>query len=85
MKDKAEKQAAKEAEKERKQQEKDQAAEARSVIKNIGDAIKASMVICKRGGIWQVPPGGSGREIHGQGWYAEWGARGHDFLNDTWA
>lgn len=57
VQDKAEKQAAKEAEKARKQAEKEEAAEARGVIKRIGDAIKASMVICKRGGMWQVPPG----------------------------
>ena len=37
-----------------------QAAEARSVIKNIGDRIKASMVICKRAGMWEVPPGSRG-------------------------
>lgn len=57
VQDKAEKQAAKEAEKARKQAEKEEAAEARGVIKRIGDTIKASMVICKRGGMWEVPPG----------------------------
>ncbi|CAK9018086.1 unnamed protein product [Durusdinium trenchii] len=57
VQDKAEKQAAKEAEKARKQTEKEEGAEARSVIKNIGDRIKASMVICKRAGMWEVPPG----------------------------
>ncbi|CAJ1459467.1 unnamed protein product [Effrenium voratum] len=55
--DKADKQAAKEAEKARKQADKEEAAEARSVIKKIGDDIKASMVICKRAGMWEVPPG----------------------------
>ena len=63
VQDKAEKQAAKEAEKARKQAEKEEAAEARGVIKRIGDAIKASMVICKRGGMWQVPPGTLGRNV----------------------
>jgi hypothetical protein len=61
VQDKAEKQAAKEAEKARKQAEKEEAAEARGVIKRIGDTIKASMVICKRGGMWEVPPGASGQ------------------------
>eukprot|EP00435_Cladocopium_sp_Y103_P047218 s1502_g13.t2 len=57
VQDKAEKQAAKEAEKARKQAEKEEAAAALGVIKRIGDTIKASMVICKRGGMWEVPPG----------------------------
>ena len=60
--DKADKQATKEAEKARKQADKEEAAEARSVIKNIGDAIKASMVICKRAGMWEVPPGHGKKE-----------------------
>ena len=58
-KDKADKKAAKDAERAQKQQEKEDAADMRTAIKKIGDAIKDSMVICKRGGMWQVPPGGA--------------------------
>ena len=57
VQDKAEKQEAKEAFKARQQAYKEQMAEARSTIKRIGGSIKASMVICKRAGMWEVPPG----------------------------
>jgi len=55
--DKAEKKAAKEAQRLQKLREQQQAAACRSKIKDIGDAIKDSMVISKRGGMWEVPPG----------------------------
>ena len=57
VQDKAEKEEAKEALKARQQAFKKEAAEARSTIRRIGDSIKASMVICKRAGMWEVPPG----------------------------
>jgi hypothetical protein len=55
--DKADQKAAKEAERIQKLREKEEAAANRSAIKNMGDAIKSSMVIAKRGGMWEVPPG----------------------------
>eukprot|EP00933_Yihiella_yeosuensis_P041128 TRINITY_DN35560_c0_g1_i1.p1 TRINITY_DN35560_c0_g1~~TRINITY_DN35560_c0_g1_i1.p1 ORF type:complete len:267 (+),score=78.42 TRINITY_DN35560_c0_g1_i1:55-855(+) len=57
VQDKADKKAAKEADQAQKLKEKHEAAASRSIIKNIGDSIKASMVISKRGGMWSVPPG----------------------------
>eukprot|EP00931_Biecheleriopsis_adriatica_P065715 TRINITY_DN40200_c0_g1_i1.p1 TRINITY_DN40200_c0_g1~~TRINITY_DN40200_c0_g1_i1.p1 ORF type:complete len:305 (+),score=67.50 TRINITY_DN40200_c0_g1_i1:54-968(+) len=55
--DKAEKQAAKKRDQHQKLKEREETAASRTAIKNMGDAIKASMVIAKRGGVWEVPPG----------------------------
>mmetsp|Transcript_104108 Transcript_104108/g.184859 ORF Transcript_104108/g.184859 Transcript_104108/m.184859 type:complete len:286 (-) Transcript_104108:101-958(-) len=56
-KDVADRRAAAEASRNQKLQEKQEAAASRTAIKNMGDAIKASMVISKRGGMWEVPNG----------------------------
>jgi len=55
--DAAEKRTAAEAARMKKLQEKQDAAASRKAIKDMGDAIKSSMVISKRGGMWEVPPG----------------------------
>jgi len=55
--DAAEKRAATEAARTKKIQEKQDVAASRKAIKDMGDAIKSSMVISKRGGMWEVPPG----------------------------